>query len=52
MTTYNHMTDDKLEAHLGMRAQDIIAAHENGDRQALTQARDAYAAALNVYRTR
>ena len=50
MNMYEHMNLEQLEAHVGMAAQGIDAAIENGED--VQQARDYHAAALHAYRVR
>lgn len=47
---FENMSLEQLEAHVGMAAQGIDAAIENGED--VQQARDYHAAALHAYLTR
>ena len=47
---YEHMNLEQLEAYVGMAAQGIDAAIENGE--GIDQAKQVYAEALNAYRLR
>ena len=49
-TMYEHMNLEQLEAYVGMAAQGIDAAIENGE--GIDQAKQVYAEALNAYRLR
>lgn len=47
---YAHMTDEQLEAHLGMLAQSITTAIDDGDRETAHRLGRAHAAAFHEFR--